>query len=140
LDQENWHGYSILYLGRPVGIAGLFGVEDLVKGSAGFGKPVLVAPTVPVPEYSYIQYRRMSYYLLHTKNLTRYNLLIWQWYNYENICMYKLVLLIWVRIGLGFSKVQIQLIRSQNIRINYQSTKQKGTGNKHNTNEGRIFE
>ncbi len=111
-----------------------------MKGSAGFGKPVLVAPTVPVPEYSYIQYRRMSYYLLHTKNLTRYNLLIWQWYNYENICMYKLVLLIWVRIGLGFSKVQIQLIRSQNIRINYQSTKQKGTGNKHNTNEGRIFE
>jgi hypothetical protein len=37
------------YLGRPVGIAGLFGVEDLVKGSAGFGKPVLVPPTVPVP-------------------------------------------------------------------------------------------
>ncbi len=54
MDQENWHGYSMLYLGRPVGIAGLFGVEDLVKGPAGFGKPVLVPPTVPVPAQSYI--------------------------------------------------------------------------------------
>jgi hypothetical protein len=38
--------------------------------------------------------------------------------------------------------IRIQRMWIQNIGINYQSTKQKGTGtgNKHNTKEGRIFE
>jgi hypothetical protein len=47
-----WWIYGVRYLGRPVWVAGLFSVENLMKGSAGLGKPVLVPAAVTIPKRS----------------------------------------------------------------------------------------